>query len=84
MDRVVRDILHWIGVEQPHPEDVRRVTERYLSGVTGMRAMAFKLLWPWLYGRLLAAREERMRADALRVMGQKEAPDADSGRRVST
>lgn len=58
MDRIILDILHYIGVEHVHPEDLQRIKTRYFTGVKGVRVLVFRAVWPLFFARLLKARQE--------------------------
>lgn len=64
MDRIIRDVLHELGIEKPHPEDVMRLQMRYTAGLGGVRMAAVKAMWPWVFGKWKRAREERAMAQA--------------------
>lgn len=58
MERIIRDMLHYLGVEHAHPEDIARIKLRYFSEVRGVRVMLFRAVWPLFFARLLKARAE--------------------------
>lgn len=64
MERVILDILHEVGIEKPHPEDVRRIQDKYFGGPRWSVARGvFRALWPSLFGAYLKAKETRTRGE---------------------
>jgi hypothetical protein len=72
MEQIVRDILRLVGIEKLHPEDATRIARIWFGDRPGFRLMLFRANWPWLYGRLVAARDERIEALSLRQESERE------------